>query len=148
MNSRRKFLRNTALSSLVVLPFNTENILSSGENPFESFQKQKNFLSEAEYWKAVRMQFPLKQGQTYFNNATLGPLPDYTMSRMIEDMRENAKKRFTIMGFWEKYKDFIQMTVFIFIVFLALYINWMGLKDIVVVLARVADSLKGVPGVR
>ena len=36
------------------------------------------------------MQFPLKQGQTYFNNSTLGPLPDYTMSRMIEDMRENA----------------------------------------------------------
>ena len=90
MNSRRKFLRNTALSSLAVLPFNTENKLSSWDNSFESFQKQKNFLSEAEYWKAVRMQFPLKQGQAYFNNATLGPLPDYTMSRMIEDMRENA----------------------------------------------------------
>ena len=36
------------------------------------------------------MQFPLKQGQTYFNNATLGPMPDYTISRMIDNLRENS----------------------------------------------------------
>ncbi|MBA7526379.1 hypothetical protein ES705_18541 [subsurface metagenome] len=90
MSSRRKFLRNTAFSSLAVLPLNTVFALSSSDNSLESFQKQKNLLSETEYWKAVRMQFPLKQGQTYFNNATIGPLPDYTISRMIDNMRENA----------------------------------------------------------
>jgi len=66
----------------------------------------------------------------------------------VEDMRENSKKRFTFAGFWEKYKDFIQITIFIFIVMLSLYINWMGLKDVTVELARVADGLKGIPGVR
>ncbi len=90
MTSRRKFLRNTALSSLAVLPLNSVYSLSSGDNPLESFQKQKHLLSEAEYWKAVRMQFPLKQGQSYFNNATLGPMPDYTISRMMEDITENS----------------------------------------------------------
>jgi len=90
MSSRRKFLRNTAISSLAVLPFNTAFKISSIDNSLESFQEQKNLLSETEYWKAVRMQFPLKQGQTYFNNGTLGPMPDYTISRMMEDMRENA----------------------------------------------------------
>ena len=90
MSSRRKFLQNTAFSSLAVLPFNDVFKTTSGDIFLESFLKQKNLLSETEYWKAVRMQFPLKQGQTYFNNATLGPLPDYTMSRMMEDMRENA----------------------------------------------------------
>ena len=90
MSSRRKFLRNTALSSLAVLPLNSVYSLSSGDNPLESFQKQKHLLSEAEYWKAVRMQFPLKQGQTYFNNATLGPMPDYTISRMMENLTENS----------------------------------------------------------
>ncbi len=90
MSSRRKFLRNTAFLSLAVLPLNGAFKLSSSDNSLESFQKQKNLLSKAEYWKAVRMQFPLKPGQTYFNNATLGPMPDYTISRMIDNMRDNA----------------------------------------------------------
>jgi len=59
----------------------------------------------------------------------------------VEDNRENAKKRFTFSGFWDKYKDFIQMTMFIFIVMLAIYINWQGLKDVTVALQNVADSL-------
>lgn len=90
MSSRRKFLQSTVFSSLAVLPLNTVFALSSSGKSLESFQKQKSQLSSTEYWNAVRMQFPLKQGQTYFNNATIGPMPDYTISRMIDDMRENA----------------------------------------------------------
>jgi len=59
----------------------------------------------------------------------------------VEDNRENAKRRFTLHGFWEKYKDFIQITIFIFIVMLALYMNWTGLQDVVEGLKSVADSL-------
>ena len=90
MSSRRKFLQRTVFSSLAVLPLNSVFALSSSAKSLESFQNQKSQLSSTEYWKAVRMQFPLKQGQTYFNNATIGPMPDYTISRMIDDMRENA----------------------------------------------------------
>jgi len=59
-----------------------------------------------------------------------------------EDTRESSKRRFTIHGFWEKYKDFIQMTIFIFIVMLAIYINWQGLKEVASALQQVADTLK------
>jgi len=59
----------------------------------------------------------------------------------VEDNRENAKRRFTLHGFWEKYKDFIQITIFIFIVMLALYMNWTGLQEVVEGLQNVAESL-------
>lgn len=64
----------------------------------------------------------------------------------VEDNRESAKRRFTFHNFWEKYKDFIQMTIFIFIVMLAVYINWQGLKDVTGALQSVADSLRGTAG--
>jgi len=60
----------------------------------------------------------------------------------VEDNRESAKRRFTFSNFWEKYKDFIQITIFIFIVFLAIYINWQGLKDVTTALQSVANSLQ------
>ena len=59
------------------------------------------------------------------------------------DNAANAKKRFTLHGLWEKYKDFIQMTIFIFIVFLAIYIMWLGMKDFVTELSRLTDVLIG-----
>ena len=59
----------------------------------------------------------------------------------LEDNRENAKKRFTLHGLWEKYKDFIQITIFVFIVFLAIYIQWFGMKEFVEELARLVDVL-------
>ena len=65
----------------------------------------------------------------------------------VEDNRESAKKRFTFHGLWEKYKDFIQITVFIFIVFLAIYINWQGLKEVTAALSQVADKLVGTPSI-
>jgi len=63
----------------------------------------------------------------------------------VEDNRENAKRRFTFHGLWEKYKDMIQITVFVFIVFLAIYINWQGLKEVAQALQDVATQLKGQP---
>jgi len=63
----------------------------------------------------------------------------------VEDNREHAKKRFTFHGFWEKYKDMIQITIFIFIVMLSVYINWQGLKDVATALENVATGLKGTP---
>lgn len=60
----------------------------------------------------------------------------------VEDNRENAKRRFTLHGLWEKYKDFIQITIFIFIVMLAMYMNWTGLKEVVEGLKNVANALK------
>lgn len=60
----------------------------------------------------------------------------------VEDNRENAKRRFTLHNFWEKYKDFIQITIFLLIVMLAMYINWIGLQEVVSGLQKVAESLK------
>jgi len=65
----------------------------------------------------------------------------------VEDIRENAKKRFTLHGFWEKYKDFIQITIFIFIVMLSMFINWKGLKEVAGALADVANTLRGTSAV-
>jgi len=62
-----------------------------------------------------------------------------------EDNRENAKRRFTLQNFWDKYKDFIQIIIFIFIVMLSVYINWQGLKDVASALENVANQLKGKP---
>ena len=58
-----------------------------------------------------------------------------------EDNLENAKQRFTLHSFWEKYKDFIQMTIFIFIIFIAMYIMWQGLGEVATALKDVAQSL-------
>lgn len=64
----------------------------------------------------------------------------------VEDNRENAKRRFTFSNWWDKYKDFLQITIFIFIVMLSVYINWQGLKEVAVQLGNVASSLSGVGG--
>jgi len=57
------------------------------------------------------------------------------------DNEQNAKKRFTFSSFWEKYKDFIQITIFILIVFVASYIQFNGLKEVAAALENVAKSL-------
>jgi len=57
------------------------------------------------------------------------------------DNEQNAKKRFTFNSFWEKYKDFIQITIFIMIVFIASYIQYSGLKEVALRLAEVAKVL-------
>ncbi len=57
------------------------------------------------------------------------------------DNEQNAKKRFTFNSFWEKYKDFIQITIFIMIVFIASYIQYSGLKEVATQLESVARTL-------
>lgn len=57
------------------------------------------------------------------------------------DNEQNAKKRFTFNSFWEKYKDFIQITIFIMIVFIASYIQYSGLKEVAIRLEAVAKVL-------
>lgn len=57
------------------------------------------------------------------------------------DNEQNAKKRFTFSSFWEKYKDFIQITIFILIVFIASYIQYSGLKEVAETLRQVAETL-------
>ena len=58
------------------------------------------------------------------------------------DNEETAKKRFTFSSLWDKHQAMITMMIFVFILFLILYINWMGMKDVVTGLADVASSLK------
>ncbi len=57
------------------------------------------------------------------------------------DSEQNAKKRFTFQNIWEKYKDFIQITIFILIVFIASYIQYNGLKDVAESLRLVSERL-------
>jgi hypothetical protein len=57
------------------------------------------------------------------------------------DNENNAKKRFTFGSFWEKYKDFIQITIFILIVFIACYVQYNGLKEVATRLEEVARLL-------
>ena len=62
------------------------------------------------------------------------------------DNEANAKKRFTLSSFWEKYKDFIQITIFILIVFIAMFIQYKGLTEVAESLKNVAGSLKPLVG--
>ena len=57
------------------------------------------------------------------------------------DNEANAKKRFTWQSMWEKYKDFLQITVFILIIFIACYMMWSGLGKVVAGLKEVAEIL-------
>lgn len=47
---------------------------------------QGHFNDSQDYWKMIRKQFPLKEGQTYFNNGTMGPTSGYAMNAMIEHL--------------------------------------------------------------
>lgn len=87
MNSRRNFLRKTSLGALAI-PFAGQDFF----NPQTSLEDIKALgkLPDPDYWKAIRMQFPLKEGQTYFNNGTLGPQPGYVLNKVIEHMHHLA----------------------------------------------------------
>jgi selenocysteine lyase/cysteine desulfurase len=90
MSSRRKFLKSTAvLSGLAVLP-NYGAVAGDNSAPLDTILKLSSTSSEKEYWQSIRLQFPLKEGQTYFNNGTMGPMPNYTLSRVIDNLRYNS----------------------------------------------------------
>ncbi len=60
----------------------------------------------------------------------------------LVDNEESAKKRFTLLSLWEKYQVMITLMIFVFILFLVMYINWMGMKDVVTGLAEVAQIMR------
>lgn len=81
MTNRRNFLKNSSLA-VFAAPFLSLN----SENDW-SLSKIQNFENKDEsYWKAVRKMFPLKSGQTYFNNGTMGPTPGYVLDKMMNHM--------------------------------------------------------------
>ena len=59
------------------------------------------------------------------------------------DNEATAKTRFTFLSLWEKYQVMITLMMFVFILFLVLYINWIGMKDVVAGLSEVAKELRG-----
>ncbi len=58
------------------------------------------YSDQEDYWRMVRKQFPLKEGQTYFNNGTMGPTPGYVLDAMIDHMLHYNREAATI-----DYKD-------------------------------------------
>ncbi|MEQ9297461.1 MAG: aminotransferase class V-fold PLP-dependent enzyme [Cyclobacteriaceae bacterium] len=90
MNNRRDFIRKAALGS-AALPLTSA---LSAESTYLSLDQLKGHLDrtvdDSTFWATIRKQFPLKEGQTYFNNGTMGPQPSYVLERVIEDMRYNA----------------------------------------------------------
>ena len=91
MNQRRSFLKTASLAAL--------------STPFMSFKTSSNwsletlrktYENEEEYWKMIRTQFLLKEGQTYFNNGTMGPTPGYVVSKMIDHMMHFNREAATI----------------------------------------------------
>lgn len=95
MNSRRKFLRTGALSTLSasMISFNTKRQWSLED-------LKETYTDPEAYWRMIRKQFPLKEGQTYFNNGTMGPSPGYVLDAMIDHMLHFNKEAATI-----DYKD-------------------------------------------
>ncbi len=90
MNSRRKFLKSTvAFSGLAVLPAYASNNSRATPSLAELRALPEKTNGKA-YWQAIRLLFPLKEGQTYFNNGTLGPMPAYTLNKVIDNLRYNA----------------------------------------------------------
>tara|TARA_Y100000385_G_scaffold291759_1_gene372070 strand:- start:6386 stop:7657 length:1272 start_codon:yes stop_codon:yes gene_type:complete len=79
MTTRRNFLKTSALSSLAI-PY------VKGIDKSYSLSNIDTSESVEEFWKNIRIQFPLKEGQTYFNNGTMGPMSGYTMNKVISDM--------------------------------------------------------------
>lgn len=81
MTPRRKFLQQGAMAmfSLPLMSFDSKKDWSIHGLKTEGFKDE-------DYWKMVRKQFPLKEGQTYFNNGTMGPTPGYVLDKMINHM--------------------------------------------------------------
>ncbi|MFM1877795.1 MAG: hypothetical protein RLZZ241_661 [Bacteroidota bacterium] len=81
MSNRRQFLKNSSLAALAT------PLMSLNTKADWSLTEINNItVKDEDYWKAVRKMFPLKSGQTYFNNGTMGPTPGYVLDKMIGHM--------------------------------------------------------------
>ncbi|WP_235297476.1 aminotransferase class V-fold PLP-dependent enzyme [Portibacter marinus] len=90
MTNRRNFLKHTSRAAMV-LPFIKLERKAIGLNALNTAK-----LEDDDYWNLVRKQFPLKEGQTYFNNGTMGPPSSYVLYKMMEHMMHYAKEAATI----------------------------------------------------
>lgn len=84
MNSRRKFIKHTALSSLAIpalAGFSQSSYRLEDLNPA---------LQGEDFWRQVRLQFPLQTGQAYFNTGTMGAMPGYVLNQVINDLHYSA----------------------------------------------------------
>ncbi len=81
MNTRRNFLRTASLGALSA-PF----ISFDTTNKWSLDSLHDVYADPEDYWKMIRKQFPLKEGQTYFNNGTMGPTSGYVLDKMIHHM--------------------------------------------------------------
>lgn len=91
MSDRRSFIKAAGLAAL--------------STPFISFDSKKqwslnplleSYTDPEAYWRMVRKQFPLKEGQTYFNNGTMGPSSGYVLDTMINHMLHWNKEAATV----------------------------------------------------
>ncbi len=95
MNQRRDFIRQSAMG---VLAFPALNYSPGRSYALSDIPKTDD--NNEDYWKIIRKQFPLKEGQTYFNNGTMGPTSGYALDRMIHHLQHWA-----IHGAEVDYKD-------------------------------------------
>ncbi len=89
MTNRRDFLRKSALGA-ASLPLTNAIASPTRVNLNDLENELRSTVDDKTFWATIRKQFPLKEGQTYFNNGTMGPQPSYVLERVIEDMRYNA----------------------------------------------------------
>jgi len=82
MDSRRNFIKK-GMVGVTSLPFLS---LGTGYSYTLDNLHPVTAVSDKDYWKMVRRQFILKEGQTYFNNGTIGPTPGYTLNKMMDHM--------------------------------------------------------------
>lgn len=80
MTDRRDFLKHSALGALSL------SLLSFDQAKKWSLQPLNEPGFNEDYWALVRKQFLLKEGQTYFNNGTMGPTPGFVIDKMINHM--------------------------------------------------------------
>ncbi len=80
MHHRRNFMKQGTLAMLSM------PLLSFDTSKDWSLTQLKQATRDEHYWKLVRKQFPLKEGQTYFNNGTMGPTPGYVLDKVINHM--------------------------------------------------------------
>jgi isopenicillin-N epimerase len=87
MNQRRAFIRNASIAAISApfISFDTKKEWSLGT-------LDNSYSDPEDYWRMIRKQFMLKEGQTYFNNGTIGPTPGYVLDTMIHHMLHYNKE--------------------------------------------------------
>ena len=91
MSNRRSFLKSAGLAALSLPLMSFDQSQNWSLDPLK-----RHFETPDDYWAMIRKQFPLKEGQTYFNNGTMGPTPGYTIDVMINHMLHWNKEAATV----------------------------------------------------